>query len=75
MLGVASGPSVIATRALAKFVFDFKTSERQRVFVVGEVGPQATSGGLVKMPIRSLHGLHGELDARSAVPHVDVEHR
>ena len=75
MLGVASGPPVIAPRTLAKFVFDFKTSERQRIFVVGEVGPQTTSGGLVKMPICPLHGLDGELDARSAVPHVDVEHR
>ena len=73
MLGVSTHPAVILATPNPEFVHDFKTSEGQWVFVVGEVGPNPTSRGLVKMPVGSLDSFYGEFDARSAIPHVDIK--
>ena len=45
------------------------------VFIVCEVGPNAPSCWLVKMPMRSLNRFNGQFDAGPAVPHVDIEGR
>ena len=75
MFGVAPGPSVISAGAFSKFVHDFEASEVQWILVVRQMRPHPAPCGLVEMPVRSLHGLDGQLDARSAVSHVNVEHR
>ena len=38
------------------------------------MGPNPTPGGLVEVPVGSLHGFDGEFDARSIVPHVNIKH-
>ena len=75
MFGVSTHPAVILALPNPKFVHDFKPGEGQWIFVVGEVGPNPTSCGLVKMPMGSLDGFYGELDAGLAVPHMDIKGR
>ena len=75
MFGVTPGPFVIPAGAFSKFVHDFEARKVQRIFVVRQMRPQPAASGLVEMPVRSLHGFNGQLDARSAVSHVDVERR
>ena len=75
MLCVSSNPFVIVPISFPKFIGDFQPRDIEWVFVVREVGPNAPSCWLVKMPMRSLNRFNGQFDAGSAVPHVDIEGR
>ena len=73
MLRVPADPFEIFLGAHPTFVLDAKVPHVEGVFVVGQVGPHATSGWLVKVPVRSFNGLHAEFDAGATVPHVDMK--
>ena len=73
MLGVAPCPTVVLAGPPAKFINDLQSCNIKWILIVGQVRPQATSGGLVKVPMCSFDRFNGQLDAGSTVPHVDVE--
>ena len=57
VFSVSSCPTVIAACASAVFIGYFKTKQIQGIFVVGEMGPQTSPGGLVKVPMGAIDGL------------------
>ena len=74
MFGVAPGPAVICTPANTEFINDFEPGQAEGVFIVRQVRPYAATRWLIEMPMCPFNGFNGELDARSAVPHVHVKH-
>jgi len=75
VLGVAANPSVIRSFSDTVLVLNFQSGQIKGVFVVGQMGPEAASCRLVKVPMGPFHRFDGEFYSRPFVPHFNVEER
>ena len=75
VLGVAANPPVIRSFSDAVLVLDLQSGQIKWVLVVGQMGPEAASGWLVKVPMSPFHRFDGQFYSRPFVRHFNVEAR